>query len=114
MRGRRWPMRRIWVITRRAYQAKVRSKAFLISRTLNVAVQQHRLRAAGLDPELVRRTTAPVRLESLGLYGRDAAGKVASGDRSSQMAASLLPIGVLMVMFLAIVMSQTMMHSTLE
>jgi ABC-2 type transport system permease protein len=84
------------------------------TRTLNLAVQQHRLRAAGLDPELVRRTMAPVRVEPLGLFGRDASGKVASGDSSSRMAASMLPIGVLMVMFLAIVMSQTMLHSTLE
>jgi ABC-type Na+ efflux pump permease subunit len=84
------------------------------SRTLNQAVQQHRLRAAGLDPELVKRATAAVRVEPLGLYARGQSGKITSGDSSSRLVASVLPLAVMMVMFLAIMMSQTMLHSTLE
>ena len=83
-------------------------------RILNQAVQQHRLRVAGLDPVLVGSMLAPVRLAPVGLFARDKGGQVASGDRSSRMAASLLPIAVMMVMFLALMMSQTMLHSTLE
>jgi ABC-2 type transport system permease protein len=84
------------------------------TRTVNQSVQQQRLRAAGLDPELVRRTTAPLRVESLGLYVRDKKGEVSSGDRSSRDAAAVLPVAVMMLMFLAILMSQTMLHGTLE
>jgi ABC-2 type transport system permease protein len=84
------------------------------SRTLNQAVQQYRLRSAGLDPAAVARMTAPVRIEPLGLYARDKSGQVTSGDSSSRLAASVLPVAVMMVMFLAIMMSQTMLHSTLE
>jgi ABC-2 type transport system permease protein len=84
------------------------------ARALNQAVQQRRLQAAGLDPALVRRTTSPVRVEPLGLYGRNGKGQVSRADSSSRLAASLLPVAVMMVMFLAIMMSQTMLHSTLE
>jgi ABC-2 type transport system permease protein len=84
------------------------------ARTLNQEVQQHRLRAAGFDPALVARMTTPVRVEPTGLYARDKSGQVASGDRSSQMAATALPVAVMMVMFLALMMSQSMLHSTLE
>jgi len=36
------------------------------------------------------------------------------GDSNSRTAASALPVAVMMVMFLALMMSQTMLHSTLE
>jgi ABC-2 type transport system permease protein len=84
------------------------------ARVLTQAVHEQRLRAAGLDPDLVRRTMAPLRVEPLGLYSQGKNGQLTRGDRASGVAAAVLPIGVVMVMFLAIMMSQTMLHSTLE
>ena len=84
------------------------------NRRLNEAVQLHRLRATGIDPEVVRKATAPVRLQGLGLYSVDKKGRVTSGDSGSRLAASFLPFGVVLLMFLALIMSQTMLTSTLE
>jgi ABC-2 type transport system permease protein len=83
-------------------------------RTLNGAVQVLRLRDAGLDPALVARATAPVGVESLGLFTRGEGGAVKSGDERSRTTAFLLPFGVMMLMFMTLLASQTMLHSTLE
>lgn len=83
-------------------------------RTLTAAVQSLRLRDAGLDEALVARATAPVEVDAMGLYSRTPAGQIKSGDRSSRVTAFVLPIAIMMLMFLSLMVSQTMMHSTLE
>jgi ABC-2 type transport system permease protein len=84
------------------------------ARALGTAVQGLRLRDAGLDPELVARATAPVDVDTLGLYSRTSAGAIKSGDQGSRVAAFFLPIAIMMLMFLSLMLSQTMMTSTLE
>ena len=83
-------------------------------RATNQAVQIERLRDAGLDPLLVARATAPVAVDSLGLYTQAADGTIGSGDERSRDAAMFMPIGVVFLVFLALMMSQTMLQSTLE
>jgi ABC-2 type transport system permease protein len=85
-----------------------------LRRTTSQVVQIERLRDAGLDPLLVARATAPVPVESLGLYTRSADGTIGSGDERSREAALFVPIGVVFLVFLALMMSQTMLQSTLE
>jgi ABC-2 type transport system permease protein len=84
------------------------------ARALDDAIHTERLRAAGIDPKVVATATAPVRLEVGGLYQRNERGQITSGDRRSRDAAFILPVAVMLLMFLALMMSQTMLQSTLE
>lgn len=84
------------------------------NRALTSAVQGLRLRDAGLDAAMVARATAPVSVDALGLYSRTRTGEIKSGDQSSRITAFLLPIAIMMLMFLSLMVSQTMMHSTIE
>jgi ABC-2 type transport system permease protein len=84
------------------------------TRTLNGLVQVIRLGDSGLDPQLVRKATAPVAVESLGLFSRSNDGSIKSGDESSRTTAFVLPMAVMMLMFVTLLASQTMLTSTLE
>jgi ABC-2 type transport system permease protein len=84
------------------------------SRAANQAVQRERLGAAGIDLIVVARSLAPVPVDALGLYTRNADGTIGSGDERSRNAAMFVPIGAVFLAFLAVMMSQTMLHSTLE
>ena len=77
-------------------------------------MQRERLRDAGIDLMVVARSLAPVSVEALGLYTRSSDGKIGSGDERSRNAAMFVPIGVIFLVFLALMMSQTMLQSTLE
>jgi ABC-2 type transport system permease protein len=77
-------------------------------------VQRERLADSGLDLLVVARALAPVSIEPLGLYVRAADGSIRSGDERSRDAAMFVPIGVVFLVFLALMMSQTMLQSTLE
>jgi ABC-2 type transport system permease protein len=85
-----------------------------LSIQINRAVHGHRLRAAGLDPDIVRRATAPVTVDVLGLYAKSASGEVRKADGSSREVAFFVPIGVMMLMFISLMMSQTLLTSALE
>ena len=53
-------------------------------------------------------------VDSLGLYTRTADGTIGSGDERSRTRPCFMPIGVVFLVFLALMMSQTMLQSTLE
>jgi ABC-2 type transport system permease protein len=84
------------------------------TRTLNGLVHAMRLSDAGLDPALVKRATAPVNVDSLGLFARSADGAIKSGNETSRTTAFVLPLAVMMLMFVTLLASQTMLTSTLE
>lgn len=84
------------------------------SRVLNQAVQTQRLRAEGMDPALVRKATMPLKIEDLGLYARTKAGDIRKADEAGRKAAMLVPVAVMMLMFMSLMISQTMMQNTLE
>jgi ABC-2 type transport system permease protein len=85
-----------------------------LSGAVNQAVHGERLRGAGLDPALVARATAPVELDTLGLFTKAPDGTITSGDERSRNASFFFPVVVVMLVFLAIMMSQTMLQNTLE
>jgi ABC-2 type transport system permease protein len=84
------------------------------TRAVNQAIQARRLEEARLDADLVRRATMPCKVEDLGLYARTKAGEIRKADEAGRRAAMMVPIAVMMLMFMAIMMSQTMMQNTLE
>lgn len=84
------------------------------SRVINHTVQSERLKKEGLDPKVVNRATAPVRVEVLGLYSKSKSGEINRADESSRKAAMFVPMGVMMLMFMSLMMSQAMLHNTLE
>ena len=83
-------------------------------RVVDQSVQRERLRAENLDPAVVARATAPVSISTLGLFARDKDGSVASGDSESRGATAIAPLVIVMLLFLVLMMSQTMLQSTLE
>jgi ABC-2 type transport system permease protein len=83
-------------------------------RAANQAVQRERLSDSGIDLLVVARALAPVPVAALGLYTQGDDGAVRSGDERSREAAMWVPIGVVFLVFLALMMSQTMLQSTLE
>jgi len=85
-----------------------------LRRVVNDIVQKERLRQENLDPAVVARATAPVTIAMLGLFSRDKGGGVASGDSASRGATAIAPVVIVMLLFLVLVMSQTMLQSTLE
>ena len=83
-------------------------------RAAQQAVQRERLSDANIDLLVVARALAPVPTDALGLYTRASGGTIRSGDERSREAAMFVPIGVMFLTFLAVMMSQTMLQSTLE
>lgn len=84
------------------------------SRTITQAVAAERLREAGLDPLVVARATAPVRVDVVGLYSRAKSGEIRKADEAGRMAAFFVPMAVMMLMFVALMLGQTMLQSALE
>jgi ABC-2 type transport system permease protein len=85
-----------------------------LSRVITESVHERRLREAGMDPAVIARATAPVRVQALGLYSRAANGAIKKADEGSRRTALFLPLGVIFLMFIVLMMAQTMLHGTLE
>jgi len=87
-----------------------------LERNLNEVVRTERLRSLSLDPDLVRRATAPVELKSFGLSEAASAGSAAKPAReSSEMRSIFLPFGLMMLMFMVIMMTaQPALETVLE
>lgn len=89
-----------------------------VSRWLQRVLTQHvhgeRLRAAGLDAGLVQRATAPVFMDNLGLLSRSTTGEITQAKEGSRGAALFAPMVIMMLMFMTIMMSQTLMQTALE
>lgn len=83
-------------------------------RLLNRAVVSERLRRAGVDPGAVAGAQCVVRLESLTLYEKSPTGEIRRPEPIERQFATFLPMGVLTLIYLAIMMSQYMLQSTLE
>jgi ABC-2 type transport system permease protein len=84
------------------------------ARVLTRAVQAERLRGAGLDPSVVARAMGPVPMVMGALFRRGEGGALQSGNEQSREAAALLPVAVALLVFMALMMSQSMLQSTLE
>ncbi len=83
-------------------------------RTLTGIVQVRRLQGAGIDPQVVQRSSA-VALEGRGLFEAAADGTIKAAKRREEVVTILLPLGLMMFMFMIIMMSaQPMLESVLE
>jgi ABC-2 type transport system permease protein len=76
--------------------------------------QRERFGAFGINPEVVAKASAPISIEVLGIYQRDELGRVTSASRGTRTAAMVAPVVVMFLVFMAIMMAQTMLQSTLE
>jgi len=83
-------------------------------RALQRAIQSQRLRSAGIDPAVVEKSRLPLWMEGKALYKQDASGKIVEAAEGERELSFVLPIGVMMTMFLAVMMSQYMLQSTIE
>jgi ABC-2 type transport system permease protein len=85
-----------------------------LDRAVNDAVHGQRLGAMGLDPAAVGRATAGVPVSSRSLYRQDAQGKITTASDASRVVASVVPMALMLLMFMSLMMAQTMLQSTLE
>jgi ABC-2 type transport system permease protein len=85
-----------------------------LERAVNDVVHGERLRAMGLDPAAVTRAIAEVRVSSRSLYRLDASGKITTANEGSRVVASVVPPALVLLIFMALMMSQTLLQSTLE
>jgi ABC-2 type transport system permease protein len=85
-----------------------------LDRAVNDVVHGERLRAMGLDPAAVTRAIAEVRVSSRSLYRLDATGKITTANEGSRVVASVVPSALMLLIFMALMMSQTLLQSTLE
>ena len=86
-----------------------------ISRTINEIVKTRRLKASGIDPQIVQQLSQPVRVVGMGLASQSSDGTVNSKEENDPLSAIFLPMGVMMLMFMVIFMSsQPMLESVLE
>jgi ABC-2 type transport system permease protein len=72
---------------------------------VNQVVRAERLRAAGLDPDLVARLDQPLKSEHLGLVELGPGGEVRPGAKVDQVTTMLVPLALMYVLFLTIFMS---------
>ncbi len=85
-----------------------------VESTLDQHIRSERMAAAGIDPAVMARIASPVYLRSLSLISRDATGVVKEGTESNRMVTMFAPMGVMMLMFMSMMLSQTLLSSTLE
>lgn len=83
-------------------------------RALNRVVQNQRLRGEGVDPALVDKARLHLRMESLALYKLDRSGEIKKAESGERELTTFIPIGIMTVMFMAVMMSQYMLQSTIE
>jgi len=77
-------------------------------------VRSERMAAAGIDPAVMARVLAPVYVRSLSLITRDTSGVVKVANESNRMVSMFAPMAVMMLMFMSMMMSQTLLSSALE
>ncbi len=86
-----------------------------LERTLSELVRAERLRALALDPELVRRATAPVALKSFNLAQASSNGEIKPARESNELRSIFVPFGMMMLMFMVIMMTaQPALETVLE
>jgi ABC-2 type transport system permease protein len=77
-------------------------------------VQTKRLLNAQIDPQKVRDSQIPIRIEGMTLFERTPNGQLKKAESSSKLFSVFVPMGIMGLMFLGIMMSQYMLQSTLE
>jgi ABC-2 type transport system permease protein len=75
-------------------------------------VEQVRFQRAGVDPALVARLTAPVRVDQLGLVARDASGRAEAARQVNRVRAQGVPFAFLVLMFITIMSSAPQLLNT--
>jgi ABC-2 type transport system permease protein len=83
-------------------------------RMLQRAVIVQRLRKSGVDPAAVAQSQVAMRLEGMSLYKRAKDGHIDKGEVSERELKIFVPMGVMMIMFMAVMLSQYMLQSTIE
>ncbi len=82
---------------------------------ISETVKAERLAADNVDFERIKKLSVPTPVRGLGLLYKDASGQITAGKEKDDMAAILLPMGVMMMMFMVIFMAaQPMLESVLE
>lgn len=82
---------------------------------LNAKIQQIRLDRAGLDRGIVARAMRTAPIENLALSSVDAAGNVVEGEKINELANLFVPMGLMMLMFVAILVgSSPLVQTVLE
>ncbi len=72
---------------------------------LNDQIRRHRLRGAGVDPEVVTRLDTPVRSDHLGLLTRAPDGSIRSAAKVDVVQTYVVPLALMYILFLTIFMS---------
>lgn len=79
------------------------------------AVLAARFQAASLDPMLIDQLTQTPKLENLGVFQRDASGRVSAGAEVSRMRTVAVPAGFMALMFLVVLSSSPqLLNSVME
>ncbi|MGA2798747.1 MAG: ABC transporter permease [Thermoguttaceae bacterium] len=82
---------------------------------INEIVHKSRLKEAKIDPDLVARATAWIKVEPLGLVSRSKAGQFSKPQESKLEETIFLPFGMMMLMFMVVFLAaQPMLESVLE
>jgi ABC-2 type transport system permease protein len=97
-----------------AKKATVGAERRWFEKSLNRITQSERLGKAGIDPAVVAQALVPVRIEGMTLYERGADGQVKPAEVVDRSLAIFVPLGVMGLMFMALMMAQYMLQSTLE
>ena len=86
-----------------------------LNRTVRESVEQRRLTAAGLDPKEISRLMSHNRLERFGLAEFDAAGNLMDPEKENELAAFLVPFGLIMLLFISVQMTTpVLLNSVIE
>jgi ABC-type Na+ efflux pump permease subunit len=83
-------------------------------RTLNRVTQAQRLRRAAIDPAVVAASRIAVRADGKTLFEMAPDGTIKKAESSERELAMFIPMGIMSLMYLAIMMSQYMLQSTME
>jgi ABC-2 type transport system permease protein len=85
-----------------------------LERALLRSAQALKLHQSQIDVNVVAASRVPVRMEGLTLFERSADGTVRRPEPTERQLAFFVPIAVMMLMYMAVMMSQYMLQSTLE
>jgi len=85
------------------------------SGVINARIQELRMAAADLDPEVVARVTQPRPVGNLKLVTMDESGTIAPAEETNRAATMLVPLGMMMLMFMIVMVGASpLVQSVLE
>jgi ABC-2 type transport system permease protein len=83
-------------------------------KTFNRVLFAKRLTQGGADPAVVARSALTTKMESMTLLERKKDGEIKKAESSERELQMFIPMGIMMIMYISIMMSQYMLQSTLE